>query len=83
MMYPKIIVGKFNIGQFMQLLNAFLYVKEALSFFIDSYSQIAELVAVIRRLEIFIKRIEISKNNHVKVNKMNVDSLKCTFAYKL
>ncbi len=55
---PRLFSGGFQIGQFMQLIHAFGYVKDALSFFVSSYGTIASLAAVIRRLGLFTQHME-------------------------
>lgn len=47
----------FKLGGLMQALRAFTQIQDALSFFINSYSQIAQWRAVVRRLITFINHI--------------------------
>ena len=55
---PRLFAGTFQIGQFMQLTHAFASVKDALSFFVSSYSTIASLAAVVQRLGLFTEHID-------------------------
>ncbi|MCR5815101.1 MAG: ABC transporter ATP-binding protein/permease [Desulfovibrio sp.] len=55
---PRLFAGTFQIGQFMQLTHAFASVKDALSFFVSSYSTIASLAAVVQRLGLFTQHID-------------------------
>jgi putative ATP-binding cassette transporter len=47
----------FKLGGFMQALRAFQQIQDALSFFVNSYSQIAQWRAVVQRLITFINHI--------------------------
>ena len=47
---PRFFAGEINLGGLMQTISAFGRVQDALSFFVESYGSLAELVAVIRRL---------------------------------
>ncbi len=55
---PRMFNGSMQIGQFMQLTHAFGMVNDAMSFFVNSYTTIASLAAVIRRLGLFTVRID-------------------------
>lgn len=55
---PQYFGGAMNLGGLMQTISAFGRVQDALSFFVDSYDSLAQLVAVIRRLGGFTKHME-------------------------
>ena len=55
---PRYYAGEMALGGLMQTLSAFGRVQDALSFFVDSYSSIAELAAVIQRLSGFTAHME-------------------------
>ena len=55
---PRYYAGEMALGGLMQTLSAFGRVQDALSFFVDSYSSIAELAAVIQRLSGFTEHME-------------------------
>ena len=55
---PRYYAGEIALGGLMQTISAFGRVQDALSFFVDSYSSIAELAAVIRRLSGFTEHME-------------------------
>ena len=54
---PRYYAGEMALGGLMQTMSAFGRVQDALSFFVDSYSSIAELAAVIQRLSGFTEHI--------------------------
>lgn len=54
---PRYYAGEIALGGLMQTISAFGRVQDALSFFVDSYSSIAELSAVIQRLSGFTAHI--------------------------
>ena len=55
---PRYYAGEIALGGLMQTISAFGRVQDALSFFVDSYSSIAELAAVIQRLTGFTEHME-------------------------
>ena len=55
---PRYYAGEIALGGLMQTTSAFGRVQDALSFFVDSYSSIAELAAVIQRLAGFTEHME-------------------------
>ena len=55
---PRYYAGEIALGGLMQTLSAFGRVQDALSFFVESYSSIAELAAVIQRLSGFTEHME-------------------------
>ena len=55
---PRYYAGEMALGGRMQTISAFGRVQDALSFFVDSYSSIAELAAVIQRLTGFTEHME-------------------------
>ena len=55
---PRYYAGEMALGGLMQTMSAFGRVQDALSFFVDSYSSIAELAAVIQRLSGFTEHME-------------------------
>ncbi len=55
---PRYYAGEIALGGLMQTILAFGRVQDALSFFVDSYSSIAELAAVIQRLTGFTEHME-------------------------
>ena len=55
---PRYYAGEMALGGLMQTMSAFGRVQDALSFFVDSYSSIAELAAVIQRLSGFTAHME-------------------------
>ncbi len=55
---PRYFSGGMQLGGLIQTLNAFGQVQGALSYFVDSYDSIAQLVAVIRRLNGFTRHME-------------------------
>lgn len=55
---PQYFGGAMNLGGLMQTISAFGRVQDALSFFVDSYESLAQLVAVIRRLGGFTRHME-------------------------
>ncbi len=64
---PKYFSGEMQLGGLMQTISAFGRVQDALSYFVDSYSNIAQYAAVIRRLGDFTAHME------------EVDELKSSF----
>ncbi len=58
MAVPRYLAGGVQLGGLMQTISAFRHVQDALSYFIDAYHSIAQLVAVIRRLGGFIEHME-------------------------
>ena len=58
MLLPGYFSGELSMGMFMQALGAFDFETTALAYFVNAYSTIAELLAVIRRLSSFTKHIE-------------------------
>ncbi|MBQ7584815.1 MAG: ABC transporter ATP-binding protein/permease [Desulfovibrionaceae bacterium] len=65
---PRLFSGGFMISDFMQLTHAFASVKAALSFFVASYSTIASLASVIRRLGLFTHHMEKASQVRSEVN---------------
>ena len=69
---PRYYAGEMALGGLMQTISAFGRVQDALSFFVESYSSIAELAAVIQRLSGFTEHMEesarvtseIARNEH-------------------
>ena len=69
---PRYYAGEMALGGLMQTISAFGRVQDALSFFVESYSSIAELAAVIQRLSGFTHHMEesarvtseIARNEH-------------------
>ncbi len=59
----------FKLGGLMQALRAFTQIQDALSFFVSSYSQIAQWRAVVRRLLGFLNHIHEVENNVLIYNK--------------
>lgn len=55
---PRYLAGKFSLGQLMQTASAFGQVQSSLSFFVDSYTDIAGWRAVTQRLNGFRQAIE-------------------------
>ena len=55
---PRYYAGEMALGGLMQTISAFGRVQDALSFFVESYSSIAELAAVIQRLSGFTVHME-------------------------
>ena len=55
---PQYFAGTMALGGLMQTVSAFGRVQDALSYFVDSYSTIAQLAAVIRRLSTFTHHME-------------------------
>ncbi len=55
---PRYFSGGMQLGGFMQTLNAFGQVQEALSYFVNVYESIAQLIAIIRRLNGFTRHME-------------------------
>lgn len=55
---PRYFAGEIKLGGLMQISSAFGRVQDALSFFVDSYTQLAEWRAVINRLTGFIENME-------------------------
>jgi len=55
---PRYLAGQFSLGQLMQTASAFGHVRSALSFFVDSYTDIADWRAVTKRLLGFRRAIE-------------------------
>ena len=73
---PKYFANEIQIGGLMQTMNAFAHVQGALSFFVDSYTTIAGLAAVVSRLSGFTDHIEEVKNIKSNVEKDYADNLK-------
>jgi vitamin B12/bleomycin/antimicrobial peptide transport system ATP-binding/permease protein len=70
----------FKLGGLIQTLRAFSNVQEALSFFVNSYTQIAEWRAVIQRLTTFINHMyEVEKNaetsNHFVIKRIDQEKI--------
>ena len=55
---PRYFGGAMALGGLMQTVSAFGRVQDALSYFVESYDTIAQLVAVIRRLSTFTEHME-------------------------
>lgn len=55
---PRYFAGEIKLGGLMQISSAFGRVQDALSFFVDSYTQLAEWRAVVNRLTGFIENME-------------------------
>ena len=55
---PRYFSGAIQLGGFVQTINAFGQVQEALSYFVNAYGTIAELIAIIRRLDGFTRHME-------------------------
>jgi putative ATP-binding cassette transporter len=55
---PRYFAGEIKLGGLMQIASAFGRVQDALSFFVDSYTQLAEWRAVVNRLTGFIANME-------------------------
>lgn len=73
---PQYFGGAMNLGGLMQTISAFGRVQDALSFFVDSYDSLAQLVAVIRRLGGFTKQMEevdAIENNFVQKKSLDGD----------
>ena len=58
MVAPKYFEGNLQLGGLMQTISAFGRVQDALSYFVDAYSSIAQYMAVIRRLSGFTAHME-------------------------
>ena len=58
MVAPKYFEGNLQLGGLMQTISAFGRVQDALSYFVDAYSSIAQYMAVIRRLSVFTAHME-------------------------
>ena len=58
MVAPKYFEGNLQLGGLMQTFSAFGRVQDALSYFVDAYSSIAQYMAVIRRLSGFTAHME-------------------------
>lgn len=67
MIAPKYFAGEMQLGGLMQTISAFGRVQDALSYFVDSYSTIAQYVAVIRRLGGFTEHMEDAEQLDMKV----------------
>jgi putative ATP-binding cassette transporter len=65
---PNYFSKVFKLGGLMQTLRAFANVQEALSFFVNSYTQIAEWRAIIRRLTTFVNHMHEVEENAVQKN---------------
>lgn len=65
---PNYFSKVFKLGGLIQTLRAFANVQEALSFFVNSYTQIAEWRAVLRRLITFLNHMNEVEENAVKKN---------------
>lgn len=55
---PKYFGGDMQLGGLMQTISAFGRVQDALSYFVDSYTSVAQYIAVIRRLGGFTKHMD-------------------------
>lgn len=55
---PRYFAGEIKLGGLMQISSAFGRVQDALSFFVDSYTQLAEWRAVVNRLTGFVETME-------------------------
>ena len=55
---PRYFAGEIKLGGLMQISSAFGRVQDALSFFVESYTQLAEWRAVVNRLTSFIENME-------------------------
>jgi putative ATP-binding cassette transporter len=77
---PNYFSKVFLLGGLMQTLRAFANIQEALSFFVNSYTQIAEWRAVTRRLTTFLNRLQeidesAAKHNHLVFQSNNSNKI--------
>ncbi len=77
MAMPRYFSGGIKLGGLMQISSAFGRVQDALSFFVTSYTSIAEWLAVVKRLAAFIDHMETvaQMQSNVKVAEAELDSL--------
>lgn len=72
---PRYFRNEIQLGGLMQTISAFGRVQDALSYFVDSYSTIASLAAVINRLAGFTAHIEEVQEIESRVAKEKADNL--------